>query len=70
VKPRRRARYVLLFGHSHEVSQMTKFHLRYYTQSVWRAKQQDISAIFALRVQCASDDRSSWNGVTQTQKRN
>ena len=35
VKPHRRARYVLLFGDRHEVSQMTEFHLRQHTESVW-----------------------------------
>jgi hypothetical protein len=50
VKPQGRVRYVLLFGDSDEVSQMTKFHLRHYTQSVWRAKQQGISAVSALKI--------------------
>src|SRR5260370_30088698 len=39
VKPQGRACYILLFGDSDEVSQMTKFHFRHYTQFVWRAQQ-------------------------------
>jgi hypothetical protein len=50
MQPQSRARYVLLFGDGDEVSQMTKFHLRHYTESAWRAKQQGISAASALKI--------------------
>ena len=50
MKPHHRTCHVLLFGDGNEISQVTEVHLRQYTQSVWSAKQQGISAASALQI--------------------